>query len=108
MSSKEGKERIQFSGTVSAQEAAQYLESLAKGLRERAMLLESGDSSITIEVSDEVKVEIDASASSEKGKASIDVSLGWRARAQEEAAPPPGLLIIAGAHAADVPAAFAE
>lgn len=106
--SKDGKERVQFSGTVSAQEAAQYLESLAKGLRERSMLLESGDSSVTIEVGDDVKVEIDASAASEKGKANIDVSLAWRSRRQEEVAPPPGLLIIAGAQATDVPAAFAE
>jgi amphi-Trp domain-containing protein len=108
MSSKDSsKEKIQYAGTVPVQEAAQYLESIAKGLRERAMLLESGDTSMTVEVSDDVKIEIQASAAPEKGKAAIDVSLSWRARQEEEAAAPPGLLIVPGAQPAEV-AAFAE
>lgn len=108
MASKEStKEKIEFSGTVPAQEAAQYLESIAKGLRERAMLLESGDTSMTVEVTDDVKVEIRASAAPEKGKASIDVSMSWRAKQEEEIPPPAGLLIVPGAQPAEV-AAFAE
>jgi amphi-Trp domain-containing protein len=91
------KDKIDFAGTVSAQEAAQYLESLAKGIRERSMLLESGDTSITVEVPEDVKVSIEVSADAAKGKASVDVSLSWRARREEEAVPPPGLLIVAGA-----------
>jgi amphi-Trp domain-containing protein len=101
------KEKVAFTGTVPPQEAAQYLESLAKGLRERAMLLESGDSSITLEVGDDIKIEIEVSTESEKGKSSIEVVLNWRhRRAEEEAPAPPGLLIVAGAHA-EAPA-FAE
>lgn len=95
------KDKIEFAGTVSAQEAAQYLESLAKGIRERSMLLESGDSSVTVEVADDVKVEIEVSADAAKGKASIDVSVSWRNRREEEAVPRPGLLIVAGAPVAE-------
>lgn len=109
MASKEGsKEKVQFAGAVTPQEAAQYLESIAKGLRERSMLIESGDSSLTVEVADEVKIEISAAADSEKGKASVELNLSWRAKREEESAPPPGLLIIAGATPNEVPAAFAE
>jgi amphi-Trp domain-containing protein len=90
------KDKVQFAGTVSAQEAAQYLESLAKGLRERTMLLESGDASVTIEVPDDVKIDIDVSNDAEKGKSSIEVSIGLRRR-QAETPVAPGLLIMPGA-----------
>jgi amphi-Trp domain-containing protein len=100
------KDKVQFSGTVPAQEAAQYLESLAKGIRERTMLLESGDASVTIEVPDEVKIEIDVSSDAEKGKSSVDVSLGFRRRGAETPAAP-GLLIVPGAAAAES-STFAE
>jgi amphi-Trp domain-containing protein len=95
------KDKVAFSGVVSAQEAAQYLESLAKGLREHSMLLESGDSSITVEVSDDLKIAIEVSADAEKGKASVDVAMSWKSRREEEAAPAPGLLIIPGAQPAE-------
>jgi amphi-Trp domain-containing protein len=100
------KEKVEFSGTVSVQEAAQYLESLAKGLRERTMLLESGDASVTIDVPDEVKIDIDVSTDADKGKSSIDVSLSLRRR-EAEATIAPGLLIVPGRPAAEAPT-FAE
>ncbi len=99
------KDKVQFAGTVPAQEAAQYLESLAKGLRERSMLLESGDASLTIAVPDDVKIEIDASTDADKGKSTVDVSLSFRRREAET--PAPGLLIVAGSAASEQPA-FAE
>lgn len=103
------KDKVEFAGSVSAQEAAQYLESLATGLRERAILLESGDSSVTFEVAEDVKIEIEATTNAEKGKSSIDVRMSWRQLRPEEAdLAPPGLLIIAGATPTEVPTAFAE
>lgn len=97
-----GKQKVEFSGEVAAQEAAQYLESLARGLRERSMLLESGDTSITLEVPEDVKIELNASSDAEKGKAGIEISVGWRKREEvADEAPPPGLLIVAGAQAAE-------
>lgn len=93
------KDKVQFSGTVPVQEAAQYLESLAKGLRERSMLLESGDASVTIAIPDDVKIEIEVAADSEKGKSTVDLSLSFRRREAETKTPAPGLLIVAGAPA---------
>jgi amphi-Trp domain-containing protein len=99
------KDKVQFAGTVSAQEAAQYLESLARGLRERTMLLESGDASVTLEVPDDVKIDIEVSADAEKGKSSIEVSIGLRRR-EAETPVAPGLLIVPGS-ATETPT-FAE
>jgi amphi-Trp domain-containing protein len=90
------KEKVHFSGTVPVQEAAQYLESLAKGLRERSLLLESGDASVTLEVPAEIKIDIEVSGDAEKGKSSIELYLGWRQVRETEAAVAPGLLIVAG------------
>lgn len=101
-----GKDKVHFAGSVPPQEAAQYLESLAKGLRERTMLLESGDASVTVDVPDEVKVEIEVAVDADKGKASIDVSLSLRRR-EAEAPVAPGLLIVPGSAATDQPT-FAE
>jgi amphi-Trp domain-containing protein len=100
------KDKVQFAGTVSAQEAAQYLESLAKGLRERTMLLESGDASLTIEIPDDVKIEIEGSGDAEKGKASIELTLSMR-RHEADTPIAPGLLIVPGGAAAE-PAGFAD
>jgi amphi-Trp domain-containing protein len=97
-----GKDKVQFAGTVPPQEAAQYLESLAKGLRERAMLLESGDASVTIEVPDEVKIDIEVAADAEKGKANIEVSISLRRR-EAEVTVAPGLLIVPGSAPAEQP-----
>jgi len=99
------KDKVQFAGSVPAQEAAQYLESLAKGLRERTILLESGDASVTVEVPDEVKIEIDVSADAEKGKSTIEISIGLRRR-EADTPVAPGLLIMPGAPAET--ATFAE
>ena len=38
------------------------------------MLLESGDSSVSVEVPDDVKVEIEVSTDAEKGKLNIELS----------------------------------
>jgi amphi-Trp domain-containing protein len=95
-----GKDKVQFAGVVPPQEAAHYLESLAKGLRERTMLLESGDASVTVEVPDEVKIEIEVSVDADKGKSNIDVGLSLRRR-EAETPVAPGLLIVPGSAAAE-------
>ena len=100
------KDKVEFAGTVSAQEAAQYLESLAKGLRERTMLLESGDASVTIEIPEDVKIEIEGTGDVEKGKSSIELTLTMRRR-EADAPVAPGLLIVPGGAAAE-PAGFAD
>ncbi len=101
------KDKVAFSGTVTADEAAQYLEALAKGIRERCMLLESGDTSLSLELADEMKLDVEASGDAEKGKSSVELSLSWRARRSEEDVTPARLTIVPGAVPAEA-TAFAE
>jgi amphi-Trp domain-containing protein len=92
------KDKVAFSGTVSAIEAAEYLESLAKGIRDGSMLLESGDTSLTLELAQEVKLDVEAAGDTEKGKSSVELSLSWRQRrSEDEAAVPARLTIVPGA-----------
>jgi amphi-Trp domain-containing protein len=88
------KDALEFAAQVSPEEAADYLESLARSLREGAILLESGDSSMTLEVSRSIQFELQASASPEKGKRSLELGLSWRAA--EQVKPQPTLAIVAG------------
>jgi amphi-Trp domain-containing protein len=91
------KDSVEFSAQVSAEEAAGYLEALARSLREGRALLESGDRSISLELGPSIKLELEAASDPEKGKSTIDVSLSWRAA--EPAVAAPSLLIVAGGHA---------
>jgi amphi-Trp domain-containing protein len=93
------KQRVEFTNTVPATEAAEYLESLAKGLREGSLIVESGQSSATLEVPGEVSITLGVSADEEKGKGTIELGLGWRKREREEPEVAPGLLIVAGSAA---------
>lgn len=93
------KDKMHFAGSVPAEDVAGYLEAIARGIRERSMILESGDSSISVDVSDEMKFDLEISSDADKGKSSIELSIGWRARRDDEAALPAGLTIVPGAHA---------
>jgi amphi-Trp domain-containing protein len=86
---------LEFSASVSPDEAASYLEALARSLREGSVLLESGDQSLRLEMGSNVKVKLEAETDPEKGKGSLDVSLSWRLAAEVEA--PASLVIVAGA-----------
>ncbi len=88
------KDSVEFSAQVSAEEAAGYLEALARSLREGRALLESGDKSISLELGPSIKLDLEAESDPAKGKSSIDLSLSWRAAEQAVAAP--SLLIVAG------------
>jgi amphi-Trp domain-containing protein len=97
------KDSLEFRNTVTRGEAAGFLESLAKSLREGSSLLESGDKSLGLQIGNEVKVSLDVESDSEKGKGAIELSLSWRLAEPNEA--PPSLVIVPGAL---VPAAAAE
>jgi amphi-Trp domain-containing protein len=91
---KHEKGTIEFSASVSSDEAADYLEALAKSCREGSALLESGDKSLLLEVGRDVKLAIEAEADPAKGKGSIEIALSWRVAEQVET--PPSLVIVAG------------
>jgi amphi-Trp domain-containing protein len=90
------KEKIEFSGGISTDDAASYLESLAAALRKRTVLLESGDASVTVAVGEHVKVGLEVSADAGKGKSNIDISMSWRARRNAVPVASPALAIAAG------------
>jgi amphi-Trp domain-containing protein len=91
------KESLKFTATVSPAEAASYLESLARGLREGQVLLESGSKSLGLELGSQIEVELAAESDVDKAKGEIELTLSWEtARALE---PPPSLLIVPGAAA---------
>jgi amphi-Trp domain-containing protein len=91
------KESLEFSGTVEPHAAAAYLEALARGLRDGRILIESGDKSLSLEVSSDVSLEFEAETNLEKGKSSVDLSLSWRAALPVKEEAPPSLLIASGA-----------
>lgn len=94
------REKVAFADTMSPAQAAEYLESLAKGLRERTVLVESGQSSVTLDVPDDVRIAINVSADADKGKSAIEFGISWRKR-EEGLTAAPGLLIISGAAVLD-------
>jgi amphi-Trp domain-containing protein len=97
------KESLEFSAQVSAEEAAVYLEALARGLREGRALFESGDKSIGLELGSSLKIDLEAESDPAKGKSSVEISLSWRAA--EPAVAAPSQTIVAGGQ---VPAGVGE
>jgi amphi-Trp domain-containing protein len=89
------KETLEFANTVSRAEAAGFLESLAKSLREGSSLLESGDRSLGLQIAPQVSLELRAKGGAEESKGSIEIKLKWRSEQQEES--PPSLVIVPGA-----------
>lgn len=94
------KDKLAYAAQVSPEEAAEYLESLARSLRDGLLLLESGDTSIALEPGRSLQFELEASGDPEKGKHSLELTLAWRAA--EQVKPQPTLAIVAGAPAATI------
>ncbi len=96
------KQSVQFSSKVGVEAAAAYLGELAQGLRDGAVLVESGNKSLTFDVASEVDLDFEASSKPDKGKSSIEISLSWRAAAYAGAPRPTPALVI-GADAKSTP-----
>jgi amphi-Trp domain-containing protein len=60
-----------------ADEVAGYLETLASGLRQRELLLESGNDSVSFSVADDVEFECAVRNDDEKGRRGIEIAIGW-------------------------------
>ena len=89
--------RCSSAGTVPPQEAAQYLESLAKGLRERVDAARVRRHSVTVEVAGR-REDRDRGRrpTPRRARRASSVSLSWRRARRRESPSPPGLLIVAG------------
>jgi amphi-Trp domain-containing protein len=85
------KRTLEYTATVKAEAAAAYLEAIAQGLRAGHIVIDTGQEALGVHVTGEVSIELEA-RSNEKGKSSIEVSLGWRAT-PKTAAPAPPLVI---------------
>jgi amphi-Trp domain-containing protein len=70
------KQSFDFSATIEAGDVASYLESIARGLRDANLVLQSGDQAIALAVGRELSFDVDASAG--KNKASVQIELSWK------------------------------
>ena len=87
------KQELTFKAAVTPDEAADYLQSVVDGLRQRALLAESGNDSIEMAVATDVQFEVEFSAGGKKS--SINIALDWRSQTQEPA-PRPTLSVLSG------------
>jgi len=71
-----GKERFEFARIASLEEIAEYLTSLAVGLKRGEVALESGDRTLRLTPGPELKLELKVAEKERKGK--IEVQIGWK------------------------------
>ena len=70
------KNSVQFARIASPEEIAEYLTSLAVGLKRGEISLESGDRSLHLAPGSEVKLELKAGQKERKGR--IELEIGWK------------------------------
>lgn len=90
------KAALEFKNTVSVDEAAGFVDLIAKSLREGSLLLESGDQSLGVQFSPEVRVVLEAKQSAKDGSGSLQLELKWEGPGEEEG-PAPTLELVPGA-----------
>ncbi len=71
-----GKEHFEFARVASAEEIAEYLSSLAVGLKRGEVSLESGERALRLTPRPELKLEIKVKEKASKGK--IELEIGWK------------------------------
>ena len=72
------KDRFEFGLIGTAEEIAEYLTSLATGLKRGEVSLESGARALRLTPADEVKLELKVGTKSQKGR--IKLEIGWKRR----------------------------
>lgn len=71
-----GKEHFEFARVTSAEEVAEYLSSLAVGLKRGELSLESGERALRLSPAANLKLEIKVKQKDAKGK--IELEIGWK------------------------------
>ncbi|PYN84992.1 MAG: hypothetical protein DMD87_24915 [Candidatus Rokuibacteriota bacterium] len=69
------KNSVQFARIASPEEIAEYLTSLAVGLKRGEISLESGERSLHLSPASDVKLELKAGQKEHKGR--IELEIGW-------------------------------
>ncbi len=72
------KDRFEFELIGTADEIAEYLTSLAAGLKRGEVSLESGERALRLVPPDEIKLELKIGTKAHKGK--IEVEVAWKRR----------------------------
>jgi amphi-Trp domain-containing protein len=80
------RQQVEYAALVSAEQAADYFESVAAGIRQHVMLVESGNDSIELDVADMMKLEAEFHA--DEKKSSIEFELSWQPAAGHTVAAP--------------------
>ena len=70
------KDHFEFARVASPEEVAEYLSSLAVGLKRGELSLESGDRALRLSPAATVKLEIKVKQKESKGK--IELEIGWK------------------------------
>jgi amphi-Trp domain-containing protein len=70
------KNSVQFARIASPEEIAEYLTSLAVGLKRGEISLESGERSLHLSPASDVKLELKAAQKEHKGR--IELEIGWK------------------------------
>jgi amphi-Trp domain-containing protein len=70
------KNNVQFARIASPEEIAEYLTSLAVGLKRGEVSLESGERSLYLSPASDVKLELQATQKEHKGR--IEIEIGWK------------------------------
>ena len=70
------KNSVQFARIASPEEIAEYLTSLAVGLKRGEVSLESGDRSLHLSPASDIKLELKAGQKEHKGR--IVLEIGWK------------------------------
>jgi amphi-Trp domain-containing protein len=73
-----GKETFEFARIASPEEIAEYLTSLAEGLKRGEVSLESGERTLRLTPGSELKIDLRAKDKDEKGR--ITLEIGWKRR----------------------------
>lgn len=71
-----GKEHFEFARVASAEEIAEYLNSLAVGLKRGEVSLESGERALRLSPAANLKLEITVKQKESKGR--IELEIGWK------------------------------
>lgn len=86
-------QKLEFSTTLDAFQAATYLENIAKGLREGAVCLSLNGKALTLTPNELLKFELAAESEPAKSKGSLELELSWKVKKLIEAE---GLMVTVG------------
>jgi amphi-Trp domain-containing protein len=90
-----GKDKFEFARIASPEEIAEYLTSLAVGLKRGEISLESSERTLRLAPASELKLHLKVGQKDHKGK--LEVEIGWKRRTAAKA---PELRVAVGPRAA--------